>query len=279
MSVVESPPIELPGDEAPRHLATVLEATQVTPAMRRITFGGAGLGDFVSSSLPDERVLVRFPLDPPHARSYTVRRWNAGTGELDIDFVLHGHGGAALWAETASPGDTVYLSTANGWFHPPENIEWLMLLADHAALPAVGRILESLPAGLSVQVIAQIPDPSEQQSFTSAADADIRWIGDADSLLTELAADPPPPAAGYVWCAVEAAAARKVRAYLRHTLNIPATAMHTMGYWRADKENWERRFALAAERIDAVMGAAMMAGKDFESVRDAVDDAMEREGL
>jgi NADPH-dependent ferric siderophore reductase len=279
MSDVESAPIDLPSDEAPRHLATVLEAAQITPGMRRITFGGAGLADFVSSALPDERVLVRFPLEPPHARSYTVRRWSADTGELDIDFVLHGHGGAARWAETAIPGDTVHLSSANGWFRPPENIEWLTLLADHAALPAVGRILESLPAGISVQLIAQIPDPSEQQSFTTAADADIRWVGDADSLLTELAADPLPPGTGYVWCALEAAAARKVRAYLRHTLKIPATAMHTMGYWRADKENWERRYALVAERIDEAMGAAMMAGKDFESVRDAVDAAMEREGL
>lgn len=54
--------------------------------------------------------------------------------------------------------------------------------------------------------------------------------------------------------------------------------MHVMGYWREDKENWERRYAAVADRIDAAMGEAMMAGKDFESVRDAVDDAMEREG-
>ncbi|MDZ7912339.1 MAG: hypothetical protein U5O16_10990 [Rhodococcus sp. (in: high G+C Gram-positive bacteria)] len=52
-----------------------------------------------------------------------------------------------------------------------------------------------------------------------------------------------------------------------------------MGYWREDKESWERRYAVVADRIDAAMGEAMMAGKDFESVRDAVDDAMEREGL
>lgn len=55
--------------------------------------------------------------------------------------------------------------------------------------------------------------------------------------------------------------------------------MHVMGYWREDKENWERRYAAVADRIDAAMGEAMMAGKDFESVQDAVDDAMEREGL
>ncbi|KAB2582667.1 NADPH-dependent ferric siderophore reductase, partial [Rhodococcus erythropolis] len=57
MSVVETPP----KDEAPRHQATVTRTQQVTPKMRRITFGGAGLSDFETSGSPDERVLVRFP--------------------------------------------------------------------------------------------------------------------------------------------------------------------------------------------------------------------------
>lgn len=90
---------------------------------------------------------------------------------------------------------------------------------------------------------------------------------------------PAPPGEGYIWCAVEAAAARRIRTHLRRTWEIPANRMHVMGYWREDKENWERRYAAVADRIDAAMGEAMMAGKDFESVRDAVDDAMEREGL
>ncbi|OQM78485.1 siderophore-interacting protein [Rhodococcus sp. 66b] len=275
MSVVETPP----KDEAPRHQATVTRTQKVTPKMRRITFGGAGLSDFETSGSPDERVLVRFPLDPPHARSYTVRRWQPSKNELEIDFVLHGHGGAALWAENAQPGETVHLSTASGWFKPPAECDWLLLVADHAALPAIGRILEEAPDGLPIHVIAQVPAPSEQQTFTTRAAANYRWIDEADSLLAELAAIPLPPGEGYIWCAVEAATARRIRAHLRRTWEIPAPRMHVMGYWREDKENWERRYAVVADRIDAAMGEAMMAGKDFESVRDAVDDAMEREGL
>ncbi|MER5836858.1 siderophore-interacting protein, partial [Streptomyces sp. NPDC002130] len=252
---------------------------QVTPLMRRITFGGAGLSDFETSGSPDERVLVRFPLDPPHARSYTVRRWQPSKNELEIDFVLHGHGGAALWAENAQPGATVHLSTASGWFTPPAECDWLLLVADHAALPAIGRILEEAPDDLPIHVIAQVPAPSEQQTFTTRADAHYRWIDEADSLLAELAGVRMPPGEGYIWCAVEAATARRIRAHLRRTWEIPATRMHVMGYWREDKENWERRYAVVADRIDAAMGEAMLAGKDFESVRDAVDDAMEREGL
>lgn len=275
MSVVETPP----KDEAPRHQATVTRTQQVTPLMRRITFGGAGLSDLETSGSPDERVLVRFPLDPPHARSYTVRRWQPSKNELEIDFVLHGHGGAALWAENAQPGETVHLSTASGWFTPPAECDWLLLVADHAALPAIGRILEESPDGLPIHLIAQVPAPSEQQTFTTRADAHYRWIEEADSLLAELAGVRMPPGEGYIWCAVEAATARRIRAHLRRTWEIPANRMHVMGYWREDKENWERRYAVVADRIDAAMGEAMLAGKDFESVRDAVDDAMEREGL
>ncbi|AUS31805.1 siderophore-interacting protein [Rhodococcus sp. 1.20] len=275
MSVVETPP----KDEAPRHEATVTRTQQVTPLMRRITFGGEGLSDFETSGSPDERVLVRFPLDPPHARSYTVRRWQPSKNELEIDFVLHGHGGAALWAATAQPGETVHLSTTSGWFTPPAGCDWLLMVADHAALPAIGRILEEAPDGLPIHVIAQVPAPSEQQTFTTRADAHYRWIEESDSLLAELADAALPPGEGYIWCAVEAATARRIRAHLRRTWEIPAPRMHVMGYWREDKENWERRYAVVADRIDAAMGEAMMAGKDFEAVRDAVDDAMEREGL
>ncbi|MDI9899815.1 siderophore-interacting protein [Rhodococcus sp. IEGM 1409] len=275
MSVVETPP----KDEAPRHQATVTRAQQVTPLMRRITFGGAGLSDFETSGSPDERVLVRFPLDPPHARSYTIRRWLPSKNELEIDFVLHGHGGAALWAENAQPGEAVHLSTASGWFEPPAECDWLLLVADHAALPAVGRILEEAPGSLPIRVIAQVPEPSEQQTFTTRAHAHYRWIDEADSLLSELAGTLLPPGEGYIWCAVEAATARRIRTHLRRTLKIPATHMHVMGYWREDKLRWGRRYAAVADRIDAAMGEAMMAGKDFESIRDAVDDAMEREGL
>ena len=41
----------------------------------------------------------------PTIRTYTVRRFDAAAGELDVDFVLHeGHGPAAAWARDARPG-------------------------------------------------------------------------------------------------------------------------------------------------------------------------------
>ncbi|MGC0364711.1 NADPH-dependent ferric siderophore reductase [Rhodococcus sp. 27YEA15] len=268
-----------PPDEAPRHEATLLRSTVVTANLRRLTFGGSGLHGFASSSLPDERVLVHFPTEPPHARSYTVRRYDPSAGELDIDFVLHGHGGAAQWATGARPGDRVRLSSASGWFRPPGEIDWLVLIADHAGLPAIGRILEQVPHNLEVRVVGHTADPRDRLRFTSKARVAYTWLPDADTLLTEVTTAALPAGIGYLWCAVEARTARRIRSHFRRTLSIPATHMHVMGYWREDKEEWERRYAAVSDRIDAAMGDAMIAGKDFEAVRDAVDDAMEREGL
>ena len=141
MSVVETPP----KDEAPRHEATVTRTQQVTPLMRRITFGGEGLSDFETSGSPDERVLVRFPLDPPHARSYTVRRWQPSKNELEIDFVLHSHGGAALWAATAQPGETVHLSDGERVVHAAGRLRLAADGRDHAALPAIGEFSKKHP--------------------------------------------------------------------------------------------------------------------------------------
>ncbi len=102
----------------------VVRVLDVTPGMRRVTFGGSQLGEFTSSngfarpafSSPgfDDSVRLMFPypgeVDPvlpiqkeggvafrpgrrPLARAYSVRRWDPDAAELDVDFVRHGVGG------------------------------------------------------------------------------------------------------------------------------------------------------------------------------------------
>ena len=64
--------------------------------------------------------MYRCPVWPagearPTIRTYTVRRFDAAAGELDVDFVLHaGHGPAAAWARDAQPGAWVGVSEPGG---------------------------------------------------------------------------------------------------------------------------------------------------------------------
>ncbi len=178
--------------------AEVRQVVALTPNMIRIVFGGPDLSRFASSGDPDERLVVVLPrpgeraapapvrqpdgtldyptTDEPEMRSYTVRRVDAATGELVIDFVRHEGGAAATWAVAARVGDVVYLSPAKGWYSPPDDVSWQLLMADMTALPALGRILEELPGGQRAVVLAEVTEPTDRQEIESVADVATTWL-------------------------------------------------------------------------------------------------------
>ena len=100
------------------HRGIVSSTTTLTPTLVRVTLGGEGVADFLSTGIGDEYVRVFFPHgdDPkdvslpvpagdwwetpegaPEApmRTYTISGVRPDTGELDIDFVIHAAGVAA----------------------------------------------------------------------------------------------------------------------------------------------------------------------------------------
>ena len=54
----------------------------------------------------------------------------------------HAGGVAGPWARTAQPGQVVYLTDARGWYAPPDDSAWQLLIADLTGLPALERIVE-----------------------------------------------------------------------------------------------------------------------------------------
>ncbi len=150
----------------------VLRIEDLTSGMRRVTLGGDELGAFTSSNglsqpplrsdgfdddvrliLPypgrPEPVLpiqeeghVDWPKDPrPISRVYTVRRWDPERGELDVDFVKHGTGIATVWAYRARPGDRIHVAGPAASRDLPR-ADWLLVVGDDTALPAIARLLE-----------------------------------------------------------------------------------------------------------------------------------------
>jgi NADPH-dependent ferric siderophore reductase len=159
-------------DPAPVHTGhrtlQVLRTHLVTPRMTRVTLGGDELAGFPGTG-PDQRIKLFFPMpgqrrpamprassggpvwppgEPrPVIRSYTVRRFDAAAGELDVDFVLHGaHGPAAAWAAAAEPGDWVGVSDPGGRYRPDPTARAHLVIGDESALPAIATVLEALSA-------------------------------------------------------------------------------------------------------------------------------------
>ncbi|QBJ98534.1 siderophore-interacting protein [Rhodococcus sp. ABRD24] len=296
----------MPSNDNPYYFATVSHVVRLTPNMQRVTLRGGDLTRFTSSGDPDERLLVAFPPEeadrPPtpqpvgqgwefpgpartELRSYTVRRWDAATHEMDIDFAVHDGGAAVRWALQARPGQVLGVTAASGWYEPSTGTAWQLLIADMTALPAVGRIVEGLEPGVRVHVIAEVTTSADEQHLATAGDVSYTWLhgtgnGVGPSVLASTARRwLRPDGQGYVWFAGEAGVSREVRRWVRHDLGWPTGRYDVIGYWRADKEAWTERYEQVRERIEAAQTAALAAGGDFDSVRDAVDAAMDQAGL
>ncbi|MGO2755727.1 cobalamin ABC transporter ATP-binding protein [Brachybacterium alimentarium] len=140
------------------------------------------------------------PRDRGWMRTYTVRDFRAAGHpgnvsehpEIDVDFVLHlepeqafGSGVAAHWAHHAEVGDTVSMLGPNKHLVGPDygGIEFrpgtartVLLVGDETALPAIGSILESLPASITGHALVEIPDASDEQHLLTRSGVQVRWL-------------------------------------------------------------------------------------------------------
>jgi NADPH-dependent ferric siderophore reductase len=187
------------------------------------------------------KVFVPQPgTDEPAMRTYTVRSFQPG--ELTIDFAQHSDGPATAFAQEAEVGSPFQISgMARSGFVPAPTSGWCVFLADHAALPAVAAILESLPAGMRAVVIVELQDPRDALQFESAAELEIRWLTEAgrpcDQLVTAARELTLPDSSGEVWVGCEAGSMRQIRAHLLHELQVGPRALHTRAYWKQDVAN------------------------------------------
>ncbi|MCE3544330.1 siderophore-interacting protein, partial [Escherichia coli] len=78
------------------------------------------------------------------ARVYTIRTIDIERGEVDIDMVVHPGNDTpgSTWALNAKPGGIVGMTGPGGG--SVEDAGRYLLVGDETALPAIGRILETL---------------------------------------------------------------------------------------------------------------------------------------
>lgn len=235
----------------------VKRVTELTPRMRRITLQGSSLKGFTSLA-PDDHVKLFIPWPGEthprlpdfasgvpsasadvmaRARDYTPRRYDAESGELDIDFVLHGDGPASTWAAQAETGQWLGVAGPRGSMVPPNDFDAYVLAGDETALPSIARRLEELPAGARVIVLAEIADAAEEQALP--ATAEVHWLhrGSADygSRLEETLRGLPLPAGDcYIWVATESKRTQAIRRMLTEERGHPQEWIKAAGYWQAE---------------------------------------------
>jgi NADPH-dependent ferric siderophore reductase len=202
--------------------AQVLRREPLSPHLVRLTLGVDG---FVSTGVPDEWVGLVVP-GQFQVRYYTVRSY--ADRELVLDVVVHDVGLVTEWASNDCVGDTVVVTEPKGSFDLPADAEWLMLVGDLTAMPAMARIAETVD--LPTRIWAEIADDLPGYLPESA---EVTWL-DATRDLADVVADLDwPDTPGYFWMAGESADMRAIRKHLMRDRKLPSTAYDVMGYWRA----------------------------------------------
>jgi NADPH-dependent ferric siderophore reductase len=256
-------------------VATVTRTERLAASMVRVVLGGPGLAGFQPSPCADSYVKAVFlppsapaelprddegrvdldalrkvldPGTPPRLRSYTVRRWDAASAELTLDFVVHGDEGlAGPWAASARPGDDLLLLGPGGAWSPPAEADWHLLVADESALPAVAVSAEHLPAGARAVALVEVDGPADELPLT-APGLEVRWVHRGgrpvgQALVEAVRALPWGDGVPHAFVHGEAGFVKELRGYLRLERGLPREHLSISGYWRlgTDDEGWRAR--------------------------------------
>ena len=239
----------------------VTRVVRLSPGMIRVTFTGDDLTAFAWNG-PAAHLKLIFPEEgqavplmpepdgprPPRGRTYTPRRFDPTIPELDVEFVLHGHGPGSSWAAQAEVGQVLILSGPGPNYEIDPEAAWFLLVGDDTAIPAIQTILEALPADARVRVVVEVVDEQEERPLPTAAQLDLTWLHRGpDPAQTGVALEAAiqalqlPPGKGRIYVGCEAAAMRRIRRHLLQERGLDPATMVTRGYWKLDAVNYTDR--------------------------------------
>ena len=155
---------------------TVVGRAQVTPRMLRVSFAAPALA--AEPWRPGQDLVLSMPqTDGSMARRhYTIRDIDPATGEVDVDFVLHGDSPAGRWARTAERSFAIEAQGPRGRTMLAADVEHHLFLGDETCIPAIFAMAENMPAGARATALIEIAGPEETQSLSTQADVRIEWI-------------------------------------------------------------------------------------------------------
>jgi NADPH-dependent ferric siderophore reductase len=272
---------------------TVQRTEQLTPHMVRVYLGGPGFDEFTPVDDTDMYVKILFPaagvvypepfdLDrikvefapdqQPVLRTYTVRRVDTAAREIAIDFVVHGiEGLAGPWAATTQPGDVVRFLGPGSGYRPSRDVDWHLMAADEAGLPALAAALESMPDGTVVKAFIEVAGPADQVDLVAPDTAEITWLhrgGSSDEVGDDKAGANAPivaavkeadwlPGSVQVFIHGEAEAVmHNLRSYIRKERGVPAANASISGYWRRGRtEEGFRQWKADLKKQEASAGS------------------------
>lgn len=268
MSSAQAP---APRKNRPVRRATVTAKETLSPHLVRII---AHCPDLVAGELqPSEHTDAYVKIELTDAdgdtvlRTYTIRDWRPDTGEIVLDFVVHGDEGlAGPWALGVQVADEFTFRGPGGGYAPDTETPDIahLLVGDLSALPAIEAALERIPDGRAGQVVLAIDDAADRREL--ASHLPVEWVvagslTEAYQGAVEYVRDWEQPAGTELEVFVhgEAAFVRELRRHLRVDRRVAKERQSISGYWKQGRvdEQWrqeKRDWARPVDEAEAALG-------------------------
>jgi NADPH-dependent ferric siderophore reductase len=236
---------------------TVASIRDLSRHIRRITFQSTGLKRFDTLAALHAKLLlprgdkalclprltgrgiIDWGADNERAwiRKYTIRSIDAQAGTLDVDFVLHEHGGpGSRFAKEARPGDVIGMIGPGGGSAIPA--DWNLFVGDETALPAIARLIEALPSNARGVALLEVADTEDEQNICSPAAVEIVWLHRKSSIRNDRLASKatsmamPQRGSMFAWAGSEFNTFQKVRSDWRQVKRLEKKQHLAVSYWR-----------------------------------------------
>ena len=242
--------------------ATVVSAHDVTPRMRRVTLSLADVSPFIGGNI-HVRLLVppkgRAPVWPnlqengrigwPEGedelvvRLYTIRSVDPQANHVCIDILQHPTEGIATpgadFARDAMPGEQIAIMGPGGGGLP--EAQDIIFAGDESALPAILRMVEEAPSGVTMKAIIEVENAGEEQPVHGPGLVELVWLhrssyaSDGRNRLVERtkAAIDTADEDTFVWFAAEKADTRTIKRHLADRKR-DRKRQYVAWYWERD---------------------------------------------
>ena len=242
---------------------SVVGAKQLTPNMKRITLAGVSLESFPSDQ---EGAYIKLMLpqgkdESPAMRTYTVSLQRPEIKEIDIDFVLHDHGGpASKWAQNVKLAETISIAGPGAKKLVEQNADWFFIVGDMTALPAICANLRILPPTARGYLVVEVIDSKDIQNLQIPVGIEMHWVVSSSassiekSLLEKVESLPWLDGTPYVWAACEFGTMRALRKYFKVNRQVDRNSLYISSYW---KKGVDEKAHKKIKRDDSIQAEAL----------------------
>ena len=227
-----------PGSRAGVHRLRVLQVTQITRLMKRVTLAAPTLAALPLAPAQDVGLMLVDGTGRPVRRRYTLREVDPAAATVALDGVLHGAGPGAAWFAGAAVGDEVDVFGPRGKIVPADT-DWHLFVGDESGLPAFQELAAALPDSARAVLVVEVADAGEEQPVPARAGTAVTWIhrdgrpgGGSDLLSAALVDVRLPDGPGQAYLLGESRSVVALRPALA-ARGLSGSAVFLKGYWNA----------------------------------------------